>query len=143
MPQCHRPKAVGKQHSIFQNRRRSSRLHLSRAAKGPASDYQRKDSHAFHLSLSILWLDKNIAVGVDQEFQKGLRSPVTEYFFWPRIDAWEELRRVLDEKAWIPDQQKAELLNRVTEVISYWQQEARPTLESARHTFKDCRFQGV
>ena len=47
--------------------------------------------------LSFLWLDKNIAVSVDQVTKKaGAATPITEFFFWPRRDAWEELKDCLE-----------------------------------------------
>ena len=34
---------------------------------------------------------------------QGQRSPVTEFFFWPRKDAWEELNAALQGKPYIAD----------------------------------------
>jgi 30S ribosomal protein 3 len=48
--------------------------------------------------------------------EQGQRSPVTEYFFWPRKDAWEELKAALDSRGWIGDREKVLLLNQCTEV---------------------------
>lgn len=31
------------------------------------------------------------------------RTPVTEYYFWPKVDAWEELKKTLDAKEWISE----------------------------------------
>ena len=38
-----------------------------------------------------------------------LRSPLTEYFFWPRKDAWEELKSALEGKPWVSERSAADL----------------------------------
>ena len=74
---------------------------------------------------SFLWLEKTVAVCVDQVFSEvrstawlatprtllahtrgavqGQRSPLTEYFMWPHGDAWEKLKSALDAKPWIKE----------------------------------------
>ena len=94
-------------------------------------------------ALNFLWLDKNIAVSVDQVFARGHRSPVTEFFFWPRKDAWEELKAALEAKPWIGERSKVLLLNRCTEVINYWQDEDKHSLADAQAKFNDCKFLGA
>ena len=93
-------------------------------------------------ALNFLWLDKNIAVAVDQVFGRGHRSPVTEYFFWPRKDAWEELKASLEGKTWMGEREKVLLLNRCTEVINYWQDESKHSVAEAGEKFPECKFQG-
>eukprot|EP00775_Hariotina_reticulata_P001251 gene1251-1591_t len=103
--------------------------------------------------LVFLWMDQNIAVAVDQVYARGNSSPLTEYFVWPRKDAWEELKLALETRPWISDKDKILLLNRLTDVINFWMganteaaedgtPATHPTIDEARATFPDCTFAG-
>eukprot|EP01025_Chloroclados_australasicus_P056010 TRINITY_DN687_c1_g1_i1.p1 TRINITY_DN687_c1_g1~~TRINITY_DN687_c1_g1_i1.p1 ORF type:complete len:243 (-),score=42.54 TRINITY_DN687_c1_g1_i1:284-991(-) len=91
--------------------------------------------------LNFIWQEKVLGISVDQLFSKGQRAPVTEYFFWPAVDAWEEIRVALSTKEWVPEVNQILVMNRCTEVINYWQEEGvMHSKEEAEAQFKDCLF---
>ncbi|KAK6159564.1 hypothetical protein DH2020_006878 [Rehmannia glutinosa] len=75
------------------------------------------------LVLKFIWMEKNIGIAIDQVIPGGHGTiPLSPYYFWPRKDAWEELRVMLESKPWISNKQMVILLNQATDVINLWQQ---------------------
>ncbi|KAJ1271355.1 hypothetical protein BS78_06G122600 [Paspalum vaginatum] len=72
--------------------------------------------------LKFIWMEKNIGIALDQLVPGYGSIPLSPYYFWPRKDAWEELRAKLEEKEWISQKQMIILLNQATDIINLWQQ---------------------
>lgn len=93
--------------------------------------------------LKVVWLDKDVALAVDHVIGKGT-SPLTAYFFWPRNDAWQQLKEELDSKNWIAEKEKIEILNQATEIINFWQEHGKhTTMIQAQNKFPAIAFAGT
>ncbi len=96
------------------------------------------------LSLKFLWLQKSIAVSLDQRVGDNI-TPLTEFLFWPQHDAWEDMKLFLESKPWISPDEAVFLLNQITEVINEWQEKGElynKDLSILRAKFPACVFVG-
>lgn len=71
-------------------------------------------------TLKIIWLDYTLGLAIDHIVQDGY-SPLSSYFFWPKNDAWSQMKTELESKPWISKNDRVELLNQTTLIINYWQ----------------------
>ncbi|CAN4121873.1 unnamed protein product [Withania somnifera] len=85
-------------------------------------DVKKKVIEKPRLVLKFIWMEKNIGLGLDQVLPGHGSVPLSPYFFWPRKDAWEELKTTLENKPWISQKQMIILLNQATDIINLWQQ---------------------
>ena len=76
--------------------------------------------------LNILWLENELGIAIDQ-IQAGEQIPLTDYFFWPKSDTWDQIRQELETKPWILTKEKAQLLNATTTIMNEWQNSMNKT----------------
>jgi 30S ribosomal protein 3 len=73
------------------------------------------------LKLRVLWLRNILGFAIDStEFENSY--PLTSYYFWPKTEAWEQLKLELDTKSWSSDVEKIKILNLITEIMDFWRQ---------------------
>jgi len=92
--------------------------------------------------LKVLWLEQSVGISLDQH-AGNTTHPLTEYFFWPRKDAWEELKTQFDTNSWIPADEAIVILNQTTDIITCWQEEGKQySVKKIQEKFPQCLFFG-
>ena len=76
-------------------------------------------AEAQKLKLKVLWLKNVLGLAIDQTVIKQY-YPLTQYYFWPRTEAWDQLKLELDSKPWLSEKEKISTLNLATDIISHW-----------------------
>lgn len=96
--------------------------------------------------LKFLLMKKVIAVCLDQRISQECLNPLTQYFFWPHRDAWEDMKNFIDNNGWISQKDTLNILNTITEVINLWEESSefkKEDLDKLRFKFPDCLFLGM
>ncbi len=95
------------------------------------------------LKLRVFWLKDALGLAIDQTFLDQV-YPLTQYYFWPRTEAWEQLQLDLDTKTWLSENEKLVILNIATDVIEHWRNyRNRSNLEGFTRNFNDTTIVGV
>lgn len=74
----------------------------------------------FLLSFGIA--ERRIIISLAQKTGKRI-LPLTQFYSWPIIDAWENMKLFLENEKWISSNESVSLLNTFTQVINYWDKE--------------------
>jgi len=92
------------------------------------------------LKLKVLWTKNFLGLSIDQFTAKPC-LPLTVYYFWPRTEAWEQLKLDLELKPWIKEEERVKILNMATEVINFWRESRNiASFTSLKKEFEDITF---
>jgi 30S ribosomal protein 3 len=92
------------------------------------------------LKLKILWAKNFLGLSIDQI---GMRHtlPMTNYYIWPKTEAWEQLKLELAFKSWVTDEEKIQILNSAAEIMNFWRvNRDLTTIETVTTRFNNINF---
>jgi 30S ribosomal protein 3 len=92
------------------------------------------------LELKILWAKNFLGLSIDQVSTRH-NLPITNYYFWPKTEAWEQLKIELGLKPWVEEKEKIKILNLAAEVMNFWRANRNTeTVETVITRFSDANF---
>ena len=92
------------------------------------------------LKLRVVWCKNFLGLAINQLNSNG-EYFLTRYYFWPKTEAWEQLKIELSFKPWIQENEKVKVLNLAAEVMNFWRANRNTqTFENVENRFSDVRF---
>ena len=92
------------------------------------------------LRLKVIWQKNLLAIAVEASTSFSTYF-LTPYYFSPRTNVWVQLKLELDTKQWLNTNEKRLLLNKVADLINYWQESrTKDTLKIVKSRFTDVTF---
>ena len=74
---------------------------------------------SLRLKLKIVWFRSFLGLAIDQ-IGLNQQFSLTPYYFWPKTEAWEQLKIELDSKLWLSQKEKTEILKIAGDVMNFW-----------------------
>ena len=71
------------------------------------------------LRLRVAWFKNFLGLAIDQANSSQQHS-LTPYYFWPKTEAWEQLKLELNSKNWLTQEEKIRTLKITRDVMEYW-----------------------
>ena len=97
----------------------------------------------FQLKLKVIWFKDFLGLGIDLVLPKQKYS-LTPYYFWPKTEAWEQLKLELDSKLWLDEEEKAKILQVAGNVMNHWLLNRKTkTTQEFRKDFQEVETQTV
>ena len=93
--------------------------------------------------LRVLWLENSLGLAINQ-INSNLSIQLTAFYFWPKTDAWEQLKVELQSKPWIEKRDTIKLLNDISNIMNHWKKNRKiEGLEGVRLQYKEIEFIGT
>jgi 30S ribosomal protein 3 len=73
------------------------------------------------IELKIVCLRNKLGIALDKIILNQI-YPLTPYYFWPKTEAWDQLKLELESKTWLTKSERIKVLNLTTEIMNYWRQ---------------------
>jgi 30S ribosomal protein 3 len=90
-----------------------------------------------YLRLNIVWLNNKLGLSIDQINSKNI-IPLTNYYFWPKNNAWDQINIELQAKPWIEKRERVRILNNITQTINCWKTNSKiKTITSSKLNFNE------
>ena len=71
------------------------------------------------LRLKVAWFKNFLGLAIGQ-VNSSQHHFLTPYYFWPKTEAWEQLKLELNSKTWLTQEEKIRILKITRDVMEYW-----------------------